>query len=157
MEEQPVQPIAENLWWVIPGKLAGVRKPLPEELSQLQAAGIGAIVSVMDDPSNLDLYQQANLPHLWLPTKGGTAPSQEQIQELQTFVEEQNRLGHGVAVHCTSGRRRTGTMLAAYLMRTGMTYDTAMQTVLIANPEVELRSAQTDFLRAFAAESVFYD
>jgi hypothetical protein len=48
-------------------------------------------------------------------------------------------------------------MLAAYLMRTGMTYDTAMQTVLIANPEVELRSAQTDFLRAFAAESVFYD
>lgn len=48
--EQPVQPISENLWWVIPGKLAGVRKPMAEELNQLQASGIGAIVSVMDDP-----------------------------------------------------------------------------------------------------------
>lgn len=26
--EPPVQPILENLWWVIPGKLAGVRKPI---------------------------------------------------------------------------------------------------------------------------------
>ncbi len=39
-----LQPIQENLWWVIPGKLAGVRKPTAEELSQLQAAGVGAIV-----------------------------------------------------------------------------------------------------------------
>ena len=27
-------------------------------------SSFNAIVSVMDDPSNLDLYQQANLPHL---------------------------------------------------------------------------------------------
>ena len=54
--EQPVQLISENLWWVIPGKFAGVRKPIAEELSELQAAGVGAIVSLMDDPSNLDLY-----------------------------------------------------------------------------------------------------
>src|SRR4028119_1589445 len=92
--QQPVQPISENLWWVIPGKLAGVRKPMAEELTELQAAGIGAIVSVMDDPSNLDLYQQADIPYLWLPTIGGTAPSREQIQELQNFVDSQNRLGH---------------------------------------------------------------
>jgi hypothetical protein len=81
--EQLVQPISENLWWLIPGKLAGVRKPMPEELTELQAAGIGAIVSVMDDPSNLDLYQQADIPHLWLPTKGGTAPSREQLQNYR--------------------------------------------------------------------------
>lgn len=56
MEQQPIQPIKENLWWVIPGKLAGIRKPIAEELAELQAAGIGAIVSVMDDPSNLDLF-----------------------------------------------------------------------------------------------------
>lgn len=46
MEEQSIESIAENLWWVIPGKLAGVRKPLPEELTELQATGIGAVVSV---------------------------------------------------------------------------------------------------------------
>lgn len=144
------QPIAENLWWVIPGKLAGVRKPTPEEIAELQAAGVGAIVSVMDDPSNLDLYQQANLPYLWSPTKGGTAPSREQLQELQDFVDQQIQSGNAVAVHCTSGRRRTGTILASYLIKAGSSYDAAMQTILSANPDVALRDAQTDFLKDLA-------
>jgi atypical dual specificity phosphatase len=111
MEQQPIQPISENLWWVIPNKLAGVRKPVAEELRELQASGVGAIVSVMDDPSNLDVYQQENIPHLWVPIKGGTAPNEEQLQELQNFIDTQNNLSNAVAVHCTSGRRRTGTKL----------------------------------------------
>ena len=148
---QTVQPIAENLWWVIPKKLAGVRKPEAQEIAELQTAGIGAIVSVMDDPSNLDLYQEIGLPHLWSPTKGGTAPSPEQIQELQAFVQTQNDLGKAVAVHCTSGRRRTGTILAAYLIQTGLSYTEAMQTVLEANPDVELREAQIIFLKEVAS------
>ena len=148
---QTVQPIAENLWWVIPHKLAGVRKPEAQEIAELQTAGIGAIVSVMDDPSNLDLYQEIGLPHLWSPTKGGTAPSPEQIQELQAFIQTQNDLGKAVAVHCTSGRRRTGTILAAYLIQTGLSYTKAMQTVLEANPDVELREAQIIFLKELAS------
>lgn len=152
MEQQSIQPIAENLWWVIPGKLAGVRKPIAEELAELHAAGIGAVVSVMDDPSNLDLYQQAGIPHLWLPTKGGTPPSREQIQKLQTFVDSQSRLSHAVAVHCATGRRRTGTVLASYLISAGLSYSEAMQTIQDANPDVELHSAQTTFLRELAGE-----
>lgn len=84
MEQSTAQPITENLWWVIPSKLAGVRKPTAEELPELQAAGIGAIVSVMDDPTNLDLYQQFNIPSLWLPTKGGTAPTLARLYPFET-------------------------------------------------------------------------
>ena len=155
MDEQQAQPISENLWWVIPGQLAGVRKPTAEELSTLQSVGIGGIVSVMDDASNLDLYEQANIPHLWLPTKGGTAPSHEQIQQLQTFVDSQNHCGHGVAIHCTSGRRRTGTMLASYLIQAGSSYDDAILTILDANPNVELREAQTAFLQELAGKQTY--
>lgn len=150
MEQQLMQPIAENVWWVLPGKLAGVRKPTAEEIPDLQATGIGAIVSVMDDPSNLALYQQAGIPYLWLPTKGGTAPSREQIQSLQTFIEEQNELSHAVAVHCTSGRRRTGTMLTASLIIAGLSYEDALETMQKANPAVELREAQITFLQTLA-------
>lgn len=155
MNEQQVQPILKNLWWVIPGQLAGVRKPTAEELSTLQSVGIGAIVSVMDDASNLDLYEQANIPHLWLPTKGGTAPTHEQIQQLQTFVDNQNHLGYGVAIHCTSGKRRTGTMLASYLIQAGSSYDNAILTILNANPNVELREAQTAFLQKLAEKQTY--
>jgi len=147
------QPIQAKLWWAIPGQLAGVRKPSAEEIETLKDAGIGAIVSVMDDPANLDLYEQANLPYRWLPTKGGTAPSLEQIQELQDFIEQQNLQGHAVAVHCTSGNRRTGTMLAAYLIRSGLTFDDAMQIIHTANPAAELREAQITFLQALAKQS----
>ncbi len=150
MEQHPNQPITENLWWVIPEKLAGVRKPTEAELPQLQTAGIQAIVSVMDDPSNLDFYQQAGLPHLWLPITGGTAPTVEQVQELQKFIKTQNSVGNGVAVHCTSGRRRTGTVLAAYLVTLGSSVEDALQTILMANPQVELREAQMNFLKQLA-------
>ena len=155
MDEQQAQPISENLWWVIPGQLAGVRKPTAEELSTLQSVGIGAIVSVMDDDANQDLYEQANIPHLWLPTKGGTAPKYEQIQQLQTFVDSQNHLGYGVAIHCTSGKRRTGTMLASYLIQAGSSYDDAILTILNANPNVELREAQTVFLQKLAEKQTY--
>ena len=151
MEEQLIQPIVENLWWAIPGKLAGVRKPIENELSELRSFGIGAIVSVLDDSANLDLYQQAGIPHIWLPTKGGTPPSREQVQELQKFVNLSNCQGLAVAVHCTNGIRRTGTMLAAYLISTGDTFDRAMQTIQAASPAVDLREAQSAFLRDLAA------
>jgi atypical dual specificity phosphatase len=151
-QSNPLQPIAENLWWVIPGKLAGVRKPTEAELSQLRAAGIGAIVSVMDDPANLDLYQAADFPYLWLPTQGGTAPTPEQVQDFRVFVEQQMHSGHAIAVHCTSGRRRTGTLIASYLITTGSSYGESVQKILTANPHVELREAQTAFLQNLAAE-----
>ena len=107
-------------------------------------------MSVLDDPSNLDVYERAGIPYLWLPTKGGTAPSQEQIQDVQAFIEQQNCLGNGVAIHCTNGKRRTGTMLAAYLIQSGSSYGDAMQTIAIANPDLELREAQTTFLQTLS-------
>jgi atypical dual specificity phosphatase len=146
------QSISENLWWVIPGKLAGVRQPLPAELSELKTAGIGAIVSVLADRANLDLYQTAGIPHLWLPVQGGMAPNREQVREFQSFVEQQNQLGQGVAVHCTGGRHRTGTMLAAYLISMGSSYQSSLQTTIDANPEAELEPTQKIFLRSFAGD-----
>ena len=35
--EQAIEPIEKNVWWMIPAKLAGVRKPLPEELIKVLA------------------------------------------------------------------------------------------------------------------------
>lgn len=152
MIQQPTQSISENLWWVIPGKLAGVRKPTPEELSEIQAAGIGAIASVLDDPSNLSSYDEANIPHVWLPTPGGTPPSPEQVQKLQSFVDQQNQRGNAVAIHCTNGRRRTATMIAAYLIGSGSSYVEAMQMIKGANSDVDLRESQVTFLQTLSEQ-----
>lgn len=150
LDNSTLEPITENLWWVIPDVLGGVRKPTPAEISELQAVGVRGVVSLMDDPSNLDVYAEAQVPHLWLPTKGGTAPSLDHIQQLITFVEQQNQAGGAVAVHCTNGRRRTGTMLAAYLIKTGQAFAEAMQMITTANPTLDLREAQITFLQNLA-------
>ncbi|MGB3512136.1 MAG: dual specificity protein phosphatase family protein, partial [Microcoleaceae cyanobacterium] len=60
---------------------------------------------------------------------------------MQDFINTQNSEGKAVAIHCTSGRRRTGTASAAYLISSGLSYDNAMEQILTANSEVELREA----------------
>jgi len=152
MPKQPQPPhlqpsIAENLWWVLPDQLAGVRKPIEGELSALREAGIGAVISIMSDDEVLELYKRQNFPYLWVPILGGTAPTRSQLQQIKTFVESQNALGNAVAVHCSSGRRRTGTVLAALLMQQGSDYESAIATIHAANPAVELREAQISFLQ----------
>lgn len=147
MEKQSVHPIEENLWWVIPDKLAGVRQPTAEELPALRAGGVSAIVSVFHDASNLDLYQQAGIPFIWLPIAVDSVPSEPQLQEFLHFVHYQNELGHAVAVHCSTGKHRTGTMLAAYFIQNGSSYSEAMNILLSANSDIELPSSQSTFLR----------
>ena len=44
-------------------------------------------------------------------------------------------------------------MLAAYLINTGLSYDNAMQVIQSANPNAELREAQTTFLQKLAGSS----
>lgn len=148
MVEHPLVPISQQLWWVIPERLAGVRKPTEAELTELKALGVGALVSLLSDDSNLDLYEKHSIPHIWVPIIGGTAPSREQLGQIKIFVDGQFSLGNAVAIHCSSGRRRTGTVLAALLMHLGNGYESAVSTVLIANPAVEMRDAQIAFLKS---------
>lgn len=151
-EDMAQEPLQNSLWWIIPGKLAGMRKPEAEELATLKTLDIRAIVSVMDDPSNLDLYEAAEIPHRWLPIKGGTAPTREQAEIFHTFAAAQIGTGNAVAVHCSSGRRRTGTLLGAYLILTGVSYEEAIAAIARANPAVEMRDAQLDFLKSLAVD-----
>jgi atypical dual specificity phosphatase len=151
MEQQITESIVENLWWVIPGKLAGVRKPSAAELRKLQGLGIGAIVSVIHDKSNLELYQRENIPYLWLPIQIASSPSRSQVEELIAFVDRYHHQGVGIAVHCTGGLHRTGTMLTAYLILNGLSAEDAMHTIETANSQAVLELAQSVFLRSLAA------
>ena len=138
-----------SVWWVVEKKLGGFRKPVLEDLEWLQKEdNVGGIVSLLDDNENLEMYESNNIPHLWIPVKGGKTPTIEQLGLLKSFVSEQNVAGKAVFVHCTNGRRRTGTALIALLIMTGHSFEDAKSIVYTANPEVDLREEQLTFLES---------
>ncbi len=137
----------DYIWWVIPGQLAGMPRPPLEDLSLLYQAGLRGLVSVMDEPSGILEYKQAGLAALWIPIIGGKAPVVEQVQQFVTFADPIIAQEQAMAVHCTSGNRRTGTLLAAYLVAKGEEPSTAIKRIQQARPTAELREPQIQFLQ----------
>lgn len=142
--------ISDFVWWVIPGKLMGVRKPENEaEIAYLMSIGVGGVITLLDDEENHKLYEATNMDFLWTPMKGGTAPGVEQVREASEFISDINSMGKAVAIHCNNGRKRTGTMLAAQLVNQGLNGDQAIAKIQELNSEAQLNELQKDFLRNF--------
>ncbi len=68
-----------------------------------------------------------------------------------SFIDQQRLLGRAVDVHCLAGQGRTGTVLAAYLIRRGMPPDAAVQEVRVRCPGAVGSDLQEQALRLFAA------
>jgi hypothetical protein len=130
---QPQQ--SSLLWWVIPGVLAGMPMPFlhpdrrmagggalsafDDELLALHAAGVRAVVSLLNIPSDASVYKSAGFSFLCLPIPDGAAPTFEQADEFVHFVMQQRAAQRPIVVHCEAGLGRTGTILAAYLVTEG--------------------------------------
>ncbi len=134
-----------DLWWAIPGVLAGMPMPFihPErreklggpldafhdDLPLLHRAGIGAVVSLLNIPSDAAVYRSAGFGYLLLPVPDGAAPSVAQFVEFLRFLPEQRKLGMKTAVHCAAGLGRTGTVLAGYLIANGASPEAAIKGI----------------------------
>jgi hypothetical protein len=155
------------LWWVIPGVLAGMPMPFihPErrmagggalsafddELPALHAAGVRAVVSLLNISSDESVYKSAGFAFLCLPVSDGGAPTMEQAQEFVRFVTEQRAAQRPIAVHCEAGIGRTGTLLATYLISQGESAESAIQRVRAAERVAVETPRQIQFLEEYAA------
>jgi atypical dual specificity phosphatase len=155
------------LWWVVPGALAGMPMPFihPErrlnmggalaayddELPALYLAGIRAVVSLLNMPSDAAVYESAGFAFKCLPIPDGGAPTMEQAQEFTRFVGLQLADQRPVAVHCEAGIGRTGTMLATYFISQGDSATLAISRVRSAERSAVETPRQIQFLEQFAA------
>jgi CheY-like chemotaxis protein len=165
---RPKKPAETNLlWWVIPAALAGMPMPwihpdrrfngggplnaYEDELSSLYAAGIRAVVCLLNIPSDAKVYDSAGFAFQCLPVPDGGAPTAEQAAEFAAFVDQKLHEGKPVAVHCEAGLGRTGTMIASYLIWKGSTAESAINQVRAVERSAVETLRQIRFLEEWAA------
>jgi len=151
-----------DLWWAVPGMLAGMPMPLihpdrrkrfggaleafADDLPLLAHAGIGAVVCLLNIPGDAAVYSSAGFGYYLMPIPDGAAPSVQQFIGFLQFVREQRALGRIIAVHCAAGLGRTGTVLAGYLIATGLGVEAAISHIRAARPGAIETSEQVRFL-----------
>ncbi len=90
--------------------------------------------------------------YLYLPTVDDTPPSLEDLHAGVAFITGEIRREGGVYVHCGSGVGRAPTMVAAYLVSTGLTPNEAWAKIRAARPFIRPRPIQIAQVDRFAKE-----
>ena len=157
----------QSFYWLIEGVLAGCGRPgqrqrahngaapapdpLAADLSWLKAHGIGALLSLTEEPLQGDVADQSGLLIMHVPIPDLHAPTLGELERALAFIDQQRAAGRAIAVHCLMGQGRTGAVLGAYLIRGGLSAGAALAEVRAACPGAVGSAAQEDFLRDYAA------
>lgn len=95
----------------------------------LKKRGITGIVSMRSD-ARKGLPDIGEVRLLHLPTPDQEAPALEKLETGADFITQEIKNGGRVYVHCAHGEGRGPSMVIAYLISTGMTYDDALKQVI---------------------------
>lgn len=159
-----------KFYWLIEGALAGCGRPgtwsrrdgdgadlaaataaLDDDLRWLAGQGIGAVLTLTETPLLPGALARHGLAALHLPVDDLTPPDPGQLTAALDFIDERRGRGERVAVHCLVGEGRTGTVLAAYLIRGGLTTEAALRELRAVCPNAVGSPTQEVALREFAA------
>jgi polymorphic toxin system DSP-PTPase phosphatase-like protein len=153
----------DGFYWLIPNCLAGCGRPgrrgrvagpaevLEADLAWLHQQGIAAIISLTETPLDGAALVRHGFDSLHLPVDDLTPPAPEQILTALAFIDRHRAHGRPVAVHCLMGQGRTGTVLAAYLIRDGLGPELALAELRAICPGAVENPRQEAALEVFAA------
>ncbi|MGK5534331.1 phosphatase domain-containing putative toxin [Streptomyces sp. URMC 129] len=113
--------------------------PGPDGYEELADRGVRTVIDLRaEDLSErqLALPGEAGLDVIRMPIRDGQTPTKEQVDEFLAAVEASPG---PVFVHCGAGVGRTGSISAAYLVRTGQagSGEAALRTLAVGPPSVE--------------------
>lgn len=140
--------------WLVPGRLAGAPQPgvvqsMDFDLKALRGCGVTVLITLTENDLPQEPLQRHGLRNLHLPVRDHESPTVAQIQMLLARMSAMLRAGEVLAVHCLAGLGRTGTVLAAWLVREGLTADEALRRVRLIDAQYVQSQAQEDLLYAY--------
>jgi len=125
-------PSMQMLYYTVDGgRLAGLPGPayMEWDFARLRKMGYSVVVSLECDRLNTFEIEDAGFEHKKICVEDFSSPTFDQIDEFISFVNAKLVEDKKVLVHCYAGRGRTGTMLAAYLIQSGMSSDAAIREI----------------------------
>jgi atypical dual specificity phosphatase len=148
-----------RFYWVIENVLAGCSRPgagpdgdVDRDLAALRGYGIEALLTLTETALPWQALERHGMRGLHLPVDDFHAPTTTQMLDALAFLDEERAAGSPVAIHCLAGQGRTGTVLAAYLIRGGLSSEQAIAEVRAICPGAIEASPQTAALADWAAE-----
>ncbi len=144
--------------WIVPGKLAGcpapgVVSPIDYDMSLLAKTGITKLVTLTEVDLDQHILQKHGLTNIHLPIFDRESPSINQTHMLLVRMQKFIDTGERLAVHCKAGLGRTGTILAAWLIREGgLSADDAIARLRRINNGYIQSQDQEDFLHSYEAD-----
>jgi dual specificity MAP kinase phosphatase len=117
-------------------------------IATMQKIGITGIINMrtrsLNDKKFAEYFEILNLP-----TPDFHAPTLDHLQQGVAFINAQVEQNGKIYIHCRLGEGRGPTMVIAYLLALGMTYEDALATVKKVRPFIGLSKAQVNRLKEF--------
>jgi atypical dual specificity phosphatase len=147
-----------RFYWVIENVLAGCSRPgahggnVEHDLETLRGHGIGALLTLTESPLPRGSLERHEILSLHLPVDDFHAPTSTQMLDALAFLDDARAASTPVAVHCLAGQGRTGTVLAAYLIRGGLRAADAIAEIRSICPGAIQAEPQMRALHDWAAD-----
>lgn len=147
-----------RFYWMIDHVMAGCSRPganggdVDRDLATLRGHGVGALLTLTETALPRGALERHGLLGLHLPVDDFHAPTTIQMLDALAFLDDARATCTPVAVHCLAGQGRTGTVLAAYLIRGGISAEQAIADVRAICPGAIEATPQTVALAAWAAD-----
>lgn len=143
-----------RFYWIVENRLAGCSRPgahgdLVADLESLRRTGIDAVLTLTESPLDPWALDDAGIEALHIPVYDMTAPQPFHFAEALAFIDVQHSRQRAVAVHCLEGQGRTGSILAAWLIRRGATAAEALAEIRGRCPGAVENADQEEALERF--------